>query len=378
MTVTMAPRHLLTLVLGLAVMLVTAGCDVEELVLERLNVNASVNVDMSDPDASETVTSDIPFSGQRVVVDNPIGHIAIETVDDPGYVAVRPMLHIEATKNVKGMDLADLQIQTTRTPEETRIRVTTTIESARNEADPNGSRGDEERIGWVDFKIRLPEAALVTLRQNAGSIVVSNFRGELTAATDLGEIEVRNAAAAEMNLRTELGSLSVADSTIDGDLIMESTAGEAKLTNVQFGQAEIDTQAGDVDVKGARGQSLEVVTQMGEIDVVDADVARLDLSSQMGEIGLHDSRVTQGDLRTQWGEINVRLPSGAVPRIRASTQAGGVDVFRLPISLRSALQQRGSWLGEGIELTPAGAQATLDLKTQLGDIRIVFPESRSL
>lgn len=377
MTVPIAPRRLLTVALGLAVVLVAAGCELEELALDRLNVNVAASVDLSDPDATETVTSDLPFSGQRIVVDNPIGAIHVETVEDPGYVAVRPAIHVEATKNVKGMALEDLRIETHSTADEIRMRVTTAIESARNDTEGR-AREAGEPIGWIDFKIRLPEAAVVTLRQNVGEITAHNFRGELTATADLGEIEVRNAQASELNLRTELGSLSVTDSAIEGDLNLESTAGEAQMRNVQFGRAEIDTQAGEVVVKGARGQSLEIATQMGEIDVMHTDVAQLDLASQMGEIGLQDSRVDQGDVRTQWGEIDVRLPSGDVPRIRASTQAGGVDVYRLPASLRSALQRRGSWLGEGIELSPADARGTLELRTQLGDIQIVFPKAESL
>ena len=374
MNAPIVPRRLLTLALALVVGLVAAGCELEDLALNRLNVNASVNVDTSNPDATETVTTDIPFSGQRVVVDNPIGGIAIETVEDPGYVAVRPTMRIEASKNVKGMALDDLRIHTDRTPDETRIRVTTAIKSARNDVE-NRAREADEPLGWVDFTIRLPEAAVVTLRQDMGSIRVTNFRGELTATTDIGDIEIRNAETAAMSLRTELGSLSLRRTTIQENLTLTSTAGEVEVRDVQFGQAEIDTQAGEVQVRGVRGQRLEISTQLGEIDVIAAEVTQLDLASQMGEIGLRDSRITQGDVRTQWGEIDVRLPSGPFPRIRASTQAGEVDVHRLPSSLRAALQQRGSWLGEGIDLNPPDAQGMLDLKTQLGEIQIVFPET---
>ncbi len=376
MTLPMASRQLMTVLLSLAVVGVAAGCELEELALDRLNVSASANVDLSDPDASETVTSDIPFSGQRIVLDNPLGRIEIETVEDPGYVAVRPTIHLEATKNVKGMKLDDLRIATDATSDEIRVRVTTTIESARNATDDR-SREAGEPVGWVDVKVRLPEEAVVTLRQNLGSITVNGFRGELSATTDLGQIEVRNADTTAISLRTELGSLSVADSTVDGDLRLETSAGEAQLLNVRFGQAKIDTQAGEVDVKDARGRRLAIATQVGEIDVANADVEQLDLSSQMGEISLQATRVTRGSVRTQWGEIDVRLPSGEVPRIRASTQAGGVDVYRLPTSLRAALQQRGSWLGEGIEFDPANARGTLELTAQLGDIQIVFPKTTS-
>lgn len=375
MTLDTAPRHLLTLVLALSLITVAAGCELQEAALDQLDVEASVNVDMADPDASATVTSDIPFSGQRIVVDNPLGAIDIETVEDPGYVAVRPTIRVEAVKNVKGMDLSDLQVRTEQRADETRIRVTTAIDSLRNAPDDEAAPSADKPLGWVDFHIRLPQDAVVTLSQNVGPINAVGFRGELTATTDVGEIQVRNAETAAMSLRTEVGTLSVASSSIDGDLVLESSAGKARVADVRFGQAEIETQAGEANIKDVRGRSLQVSTQLGEISVVGAEVTELDLSSQMGEISLQDTRSSQGNVRTQWGRINVKLGLDAVPRIRASTQAGGVSVYRLPPAYRSALQRGGSWLGESIELNPADARGELDLKTQLGDIQIVFPEA---
>lgn len=368
-------RRLVLGALGVALATLAAGCNLEEIALDRLNVDASVSVDMSAPDARETITSDIPFSGQRLVVDNPIGQIAIETVEDPGYVAVRPTIHVEATKSVKGMDLDQLRIQTEQTADETRIRVTTAIPTVRNT--PEQARRSGEPIGWVDFKIRLPQAAVVTLHQSAGSIVVDTFRGELTATTELGNIDVRNATTSALSLRSKLGTLSVAQSTVDGDLSLETSAGVIQVSNVRFNRAEADTQAGEVSVQNVRGQGLDVSTQFGEIDVAEAELSQLDLASQMGEIHLQDSRIATGTLSTQWGEITVQVRPDAVPRIRAETQAGAVDVYRLPETLRASLHRRGSWLGESLELAPSDAQGTLDLATQLGDVQIVFPRATS-
>lgn len=377
MTFAMAPRRLLMLALALAAATVAVGCELQEAALDQLDVNASVNVDMADPDASETVTSDISFSGQRVVVNNPIGQIEIETADDPGYVAVRPTIRVDATKNVKNMELSDLNIRTEQRADETRIRVTTAIDSVRNAPEADLQELDGRPVGWVDFQIQLPQDAAVNLSQNMGSIVVNDFRGDLTAMTDLGEIEVRNADTTALRLRTEVGTLAVVESSADNELTLESSAGQARVADVRFGQAEVNTQAGAVNLKDVRGQRLDVSTQMGEIDVIGAEVTELSLSSQMGEIGLQDALTSQGTVRTQWGGIDVRLPSEAVPRIRASTQAGGIDVFRLPQPYRSSLQRGGSWLGESIDLNPTDARGTLDLKTQLGDIQIVFPDTAS-
>jgi len=377
MSISIASRRLLTVLLGLAVMAVAAGCELEEIALDQLDVNVSANVNMADPDASETVVSDIPFSGQRLVVTNPIGGIEIKTAEDPGYVAVRPTIRVDATKNVKNMELSDLNIRTEQRADETRIRVTTAIDSVRNAPDRNRQQSDGQPVGWVDFRIQLPQAADVNLNQNLGSIAVSDFRGDLTATTDVGKIEVRNADTTALSLRTEVGKLAVVESSVDNELTLESSAGQARVADVQFGQAEVNTQAGEVIVKDVRGQSLDVSTQMGKIGIVEAEVTELDLSSQMGEIGLQDNRVSQGVVRNRWGEIDVRLSSGDVPRIQASTQAGGVDVLRLPQPYRSSLQRGGAWLGESIDLNPTDAQARLDLKTQLGDIQIVFPDTVS-
>ncbi|MFB6284974.1 MAG: DUF4097 family beta strand repeat-containing protein [Candidatus Bipolaricaulia bacterium] len=375
MTIPIASRRLLTVLLGLAVMTVAAGCELEEIALDQLNVSA--NVDMANPDASETVKLDIPFSGQRLVVHNPIGEIEIKTTEDPGYVAVRPKIRVDAAKNVKAMELDDLQIKTSSTSDEIRIRVTTAIDSVRNAPDRNWQQLDGRPVGWVDFQIQLPQEAAVNLKQNLGSIVVNDFRGDLTATTNVGGIEVRNADTTSLSLRSEVGTLAVVESSVGNELALHSSAGQARVADVQFGQAEINTQAGEVNVKDVQGQSLDVSTQLGEIDVIRADVRELDLSSQMGEIDLQANRVFQADVRNQWGEIEVRLPSGNVPRIRASTQAGRVDVLRLPQPYRSSLQRGGSWLGESIDLNPSGAQAMLNLKTQLGDIQIVFPDTAS-
>jgi hypothetical protein len=317
-------------------LLISAGCD-----LKQLSLSA---IDLKHFDASETVTQQIAYSGQRIVLENLLGTIRVEGAsEEPGFVAVRPLINLEAVKKVRGMDLSDLKVVVDQDEKEIHVH-TEASASLRRELKLLPPRL-EDHIGWIEYTLKVPQGVILELDQQAGSIRVAGVQGQLTLSSQLGDLVVEQATLESGRLSTELGGVKV-NAVSAKEITISTELGGISISSSQFEQARLDTQAGSIKLQDTILRDGRLSTQMGSIDLANVSGALIKADTQMGSIG-------------------VKLPQSASVKLEAETQLGRIKVNGLdrqvPIR-RSGDGSLSALLNEGHD--------RLVLSTQLGSIKI--------
>ena len=364
MTGTSLMRWLILLIAAGTTLLITTGCDIGQLTLGAL--------DLESYDASETLTRSLPYSGQRIVIDSVIGMILIEGQADPGYVAVRPVVRLEAVKKVRGLDIEDVRVIIEQDEQEIRIRTEAPAQMGRSlELLPPRV---VDRIGWVEFTLRVPPGVSLDIDQNVGEIRLIGLKGELRASTQVGRISVEDSTLTSLRLESNAGGLSVKDSAAE-TLELGTQVGGISVANVAFTTARLTSQTGGIAVSQIRGRELTASTQVGGIAVADVHLEKLRLSTQLGGVALADPEVASAKVSTQVGGITVRLSRTASLRVKAETQMGAVRLHGENVSEPELnVQRTESWPGEKLTLRLGAGEGRLTVSTETGGIEIILED----
>jgi hypothetical protein len=365
-------------------MIVIAGLGLAALalptVLAGCKLGASISaltqkaIDFERYDESETQEWAIPYSDQRIVLENVLGKILVQGRDEPGYVAVRPTLDVIATKKVRGLSLEDVKVLIEQNAQEIRIRV---------EAPPQMGRRLEgfpprlkDEIGWVEFTLAVPPGATLAIDQDVGDVRLTSLRGQgrLSATLAVGELLVEDSAFASLTLKSDAGNVIVRDTTA-AELNVGTSAGGISLEGSTFQTARLASDTGGIAASRVQGGTLTLSTDVGGIALEDANVERLKATADVGGITL---TLTQpppgpfyGSLSTDVGSITVKLPRTVPFSIDARTEFGR-------ISLRGAkgldVRKESGWPGEALQLTLGEGLSRLKLRTDMGSIEIILQE----
>ncbi|MBI1742522.1 DUF4097 family beta strand repeat protein [Candidatus Acetothermia bacterium] len=350
----------------LLIFLVSAGCDLKQAIV--------TSIDLKKFDASQTITKEIPYSGQRIVVDNSIGVVSIAGLESD-FVAVRPFVSIEAVKKVRGVDLSKLNVIIEQTAKEIRIR--TEASDAVHQQIKGFPPRIEGQVGWVEYTLRIPPNATLMIQQDAGVVQVTRLRGSLTVSNKAGEILVSDSTFVTLALEVIAGDMKVTR-TVAKDLSMSTQLGDLHLEDAAFASAVLSSQAGDVSVSRVGTQAeadngkveLAISTRTGGISISKVRLKSMHVETQAGSIKLADVRAQEGQISTLFGSISLELGLAESAQIVAQTQFGGIKLRGSDRRVKT--QWSGFWPGKKLTMTLSGGQNQLVLNTQIGSIRISF------
>lgn len=346
------------LVSGTFLLIVSAGCDLA-------NVSLG-SIDLEKFDASEVITQEIPYSGQDIVLENLLGKIVVEGVE----TAVRPILRLEGVKKVRGIKLEEVQISIEQDLGEIRIRSDLPSQVRRNlKIFPPHI---EDEVGWVEFTLQVPQEARLNLDQRVGTIEISDFRGELEAATQLGKVSVSHSTLSTLTLVSQAGPIHVSDTSAH-QMSVSTQFGELELSDAVFTSARLSVEAGSLAITNIQGEKLTATTQAGSIRISKSHLESVVLKTQAGSLELEVTGLKEGKLSAQFGDIHVEIPQVAASLgVEAKTQLGGIKLFGLESKSGAQLMWGGAWPGQTLTFRLGNDPGVLELSTQLGSIEIQF------
>jgi cytoskeletal protein CcmA (bactofilin family) len=158
----------------------------------------------------------------------------------------------------------------------------------------------------VAYTVTAPAGTGVTVTTVTGRVQVSGLKGDVSARTVSGTVELASCARVSA-ARTVSGSVTLTDVQSDGDLEVDSVAGEVRLVNTK-----------------ARRITASVVS--GTISARDTQTDGVTLSSMSGNIEFSGSVTPKGryEFRAHSGNVRLGLLGGF--DLEAGTYSGRVEV----------------------------------------------------
>ncbi len=202
----------------------------------------------------------------------------------------------------------------------------------------------------VNFAVRVPADAAVTLKSISGDVRVTGVAGELRAETVSGNVTATDAARLSL-AKSVSGDVSVSGVSTDGPVTLGSVSG-------------------DLLAKGLKAKSLDAGTVSGNVTLSGATLDRVTAKSISGDI-VYDGSLNRGghyELKAHSGDVRLTIADGVGFELDASSFSGNVR-SDMPVTMksfgsedrRSRRTLRGSF-GDG--------SAYLQLTTFSGDIVI--------
>ncbi|MFD7324851.1 DUF4097 domain-containing protein [Streptomyces sp. NPDC059875] len=220
--------------------------------------------------------------------------------------------------------------------------------------------------GAVEVTIELPAGSDVRGTTGLGHFYCEGRLGEAVLKTSLGDLQVEEAAGAD--LRTATGDIRLARSTGDvavvgaGRIEIGTVAGAATVknsngatevgevtgglkTNAANGDLSVGIAHGTVEAKNANGRididvahaGVDARSAMGAIRVGDVTRGRIELRTSVGdlEVGIHEGTAAWLDVNTKFGMVRNSLGSAAGPteseetvEVHARTSTGDIIIRR--------------------------------------------------
>lgn len=202
--------------------------------------------------------------------------------------------------------------------------------------------------GAIEVSVELPAGSDVRGTSAMGGFFCEGRLGEVTLKTSLGDLQVDEAAGAD--LKTDHGDIRLARATGDVEVIgsgrveIGTVAGAATVKNGN-GSTEIGEVTGGLRTNAANGDTSVGIAHSnvgaksanGRIRVGDATRGRIDLRTSVGdlEVGIHEGTAAWLDVNTKYGTIRNALGSSAGPadsdetvEVHARTAVGDIIIRR--------------------------------------------------
>jgi DUF4097 and DUF4098 domain-containing protein YvlB len=199
--------------------------------------------------------------------------------------------------------------------------------------------GDNIRVS-VDYKVWVPEQAVVELKSVSGDVNVAALGGMAKIDCVSGNVKLLGAAGAEIKL-------------VSGDLEIENIAGDAFIKAV----------SGNIDVAKIKG-SVEADAVSGDIDLRDVSGAKsVDVKTVSGNVTYVGGLEAGGryELKTHSGDVRMTLPADAGFDFEANTFSGDIDsAFEITASGKVSPREIRGTVGKG--------GATVVLKSFSGNV----------
>jgi hypothetical protein len=259
-----------------ALLLLSTGCIPRPILLSTLN--------LKDFDNEEKNSRDIPYIGQQVILDNFIGRVIVEGVDQSAFVMGGPFVSIEWTKRVRNLPLDELDVDIES--DQDSIQISSNASDAIGKHLKLTAPFTEERVGEIEYTIRVPEDARLQIGQVVGSIEVSHFEGQL---------EVSQEAGIQNNSSAGTQSIIIRDSKLK-ELHVESHWGDISMQNSSYQEGDLTNSVGDITVQlSCRDSAL-----------VEGETKLKDITVQ----GIENCPKTPIERETGWPGQNIKLLLG--------------------------------------------------------------------
>lgn len=220
--------------------------------------------------------------------------------------------------------------------------------------------------GAVEVTVELPAGSEVRGTAALGGFFCTGRLGDVVLKTSLGDLQVDEAARAE--LRTDHGDIRLARATGDAEVVgsgrveVGEVTGAATVkngngptvvgevagglrTSAANGDISVGTAHSGVEAKSANGRieigvaraGVEAMTSTGRIRVGDVLRGRVALRASVGdvEVGIHDGTAAWLDLHTKFGTVRNALGPSAGPadseetvEVHARTSVGDIITRR--------------------------------------------------
>ncbi|WP_407547757.1 DUF4097 family beta strand repeat-containing protein [Streptomyces sp. Pv4-95] len=220
--------------------------------------------------------------------------------------------------------------------------------------------------GAIEVSVELPAGSDVRGTSAMGSFFCEGSLGKVTLKTSLGDLQVDEAAGAD--LKTDHGDIRLAHATGDVEVIgsgrveIGTVVGAATVkngngstdigevtgglkTNAANGDISVGIAHGNVGAKSANGRievavahaGVDAMSSNGRIHVGDVTRGRIDLRTSVGdlEVGIHEGTAAWLDVNTKYGTVRNALGSAAGPadsdetvEVHARTAVGDIIIRR--------------------------------------------------
>lgn len=178
----------------------------------------------------------------------------------------------------------------------------------------------ECRIKTAMGDIELEEAATAQLRSSAGDLVLERICGHADLSTASGNVHVRR---------------------IDGTAVIKSSHGDTRVAEI-VGQLRVHGANGDIEVEHSDG-SVVLRTARGDIRLGAAAAGAAEAQTAYGaiDIAIYEGTAAWLDLQTTYGHVHNELgpadgpePGESRVQVRARTAMGDISIRRSPLPAR--------------------------------------------
>ena len=232
---------------------------------------------------------------------------------------------------------------------------------------------------WVTFEVAVPRKYDLDISTNGGGIRIGDIDGQVSAATDGGDISTGQIGPARLitdggsitvkgasgNLTAQTGGGDVSVGSVDGAAILRTGGGHIRVASIA-GAGRLDTGGGNIYLEHA-GSGLIVTTGGGDIEVGDASGVIHARTGGGGIRVVHASGPTE--LETGAGNVSLMQIESAV---RASTGSGGITAWFGPDAKLNSLCSLEAGEGDIVVYLPKELPITIDALVELGgDHRVI-------
>ena len=204
-----------------------------------------------------------------------------------------------------------------------------------------GSRGS------VNYVIVMPAEGNLEAHNVSGNITASSVTGELLIDSVSGDLDLRSLGK-RLAAKSVSGSISLSQGQVD---------------------AELNTVSGDVTVSDIDGR-IGAASVSGNLRVVRVKAPRLALSTTSGEVVVDAPLLKNGsyNITSHSGSIQLTVSKDASFELTARTFSGE---FESEVPLKIVPGQVGQRRHKSVRASYGTGEATLDLSTFSGDVRII-------
>ncbi len=152
------------------------------------------------------------------------------------------------------------------------------------------------------------------------------------------------------------------------DFQLNTNYGDIAARSITGGSVNIHTNLGDMDIKQCKFKTMECTTDYGDIDIEHCVGDILKSSTDYGDIDMKEC-VGKLDCGTDYGDIEFKRISG--DSILMNTACGNIEGSIDGRETDYTINTKTS-LGDNNIQNRTGGEKLLDLKTDMGDIEIIF------
>ena len=222
----------------------------------------------------------------------------------------------------------------------------------RVEVRTNYPRGSGSHSAWVDYTVKVPNEAGVSLRTISGDVRVTNVQGEIRVESVSGDVYASG-----------VPRLALAKS-VSGDVDVSGAASEGELT--------VSTVSGGLVGKGLRARSVAANTVSGDLILTDVSCDRAVVHSVSGDMEYTGTIARNGryELNSHSGDVRFTAGQGTGFEVDATSFSGSVRAD-LPLNLAARDDDRWSrHESRSIRGTVGDGSAVIEISTFSGDITI--------